>query len=389
MRRLPLFLAVAALWGGFSAQAEVSEEEFNELKAKYAALAEKVDGKRDTSWAERIGISGDFRYRYENIDEQGKDERNRSRIRARTAIKAALPNDIEVGLGLATGSKDPVSANVTIGGGGSSKEINLDLAYASWTGLSNTVLSGGKFKNPFIRPGGNGLLWDGDWRPEGLSVGWDNGSFFGTALGTWLDGDSEGGSEFAWGVQGGFKTDLGHATVMVGAGYFEIGVEGEQTVYGEPDDFFGNRGTCTDPVTPAGCTYDYNYEEVEVFAEVVTRLAGQAVRFFADYVQNQDADDHDTGWAVGVKLGKVKDTGKWEAGYLYQDLEADAVFGLLADSDFGGGGSDNKGHRMYIGYGLNKMAALQATYFINEANIAAGNPHDYDRFMLDIQFKYK
>jgi hypothetical protein len=44
---------------------------------------------------------------------------------------------------------------------------------------------------------------------------------------------------------------------------------------------------------------------------------------------------------------------------------------------------------MYIGYGLNKMAALQATYFINEANIAAGNPHDYDRFMLDIQFKYK
>ncbi|MDP6675002.1 MAG: putative porin [Gammaproteobacteria bacterium] len=389
MRRIPVILAAGALWVGFSAQAEVSDEEFNKLKAQYADLAEKVDGKSDSSWADRIGISGDFRYRYENIDEESKDERNRSRIRARTAIKAALLNDIEVGFGLATGSEDPVSANVTIGGGGSSKEINLDLAYASWTGLSNTVLTGGKFKNPFIRPGGNGLLWDGDWRPEGLTAGWDNGRFFGTAFGTWLDGDSKGGSEFAWGVQGGFKADLSGTTVMIGASYFDIGAEGEQTVFGEPDEFFGNSGTCVDPVTPADCTYDYNYEEVEVFVEVATRIAGQAVKFFADYVQNQDADDNDTGWAAGVKLGKAKDTGKWEAGYLYQDLEADAVFGLLTDSDFGGGGTDNKGHRMYIGYGLNKMAALKATYFINEVNVVSGNPNDYDRLVLDIQFKFK
>jgi len=388
MKKILMILIAGALLAGFSAQAEVSEEEFNELKTQYADLAEKVDGKSDASWADRIGISGDFRYRYENIDEEGEDERNRSRIRARTAIKAALPNDIEVGFGLATGGEDPVSANQTLGGGGSSKGINLDLAYASWTGLSNSVLTAGKFKNPLVRPGGNGLLWDGDWRPEGLTAGWDNGSFFGTALGTWLDGDSKGGSEFAWGVQGGFKADLSGTSVTVGASYFDIGAEGEETVFGDPDDFFGNSGTCTDPVTPAGCTYDFNYEEVEVFAEVATKIAGQSVKLFADYVQNQDADDNDTGWAAGVKVGKAKDTGKWEAGYLYQDLEADAVFGLLTDSDFGGGGTDSKGHRMYLGYGLNKMAALKATYFINEVDVST-NKHDYDRLMLDIQFKFK
>ncbi len=50
------------------------------------------------------------------------------------------------------------------------------------------------------------MLWDGDWRPEGLTAGWDNGSFFGTALGTWLEGDSKNDTVFAWGVQGGWKT---------------------------------------------------------------------------------------------------------------------------------------------------------------------------------------
>jgi hypothetical protein len=163
------------------------------------AVAAQVDERMAAvSWAERMRWKGDFRYRYENIDEQGKDGRNRSRIRARTALVADVTPTVEVGLGLATGGDDPVSANVTLGGGGSKKEINLDLAYFDWSGLANTHLLGGKFSNFLVKPQKTALLWDGDWRPEGLGMVWDNGTFFAQGLGTWLEGDSRNGTTFGW-----------------------------------------------------------------------------------------------------------------------------------------------------------------------------------------------
>ena len=127
------------------------------------ALEERVDA---MSWAERLSWKGDFRYRYENIDQEGRDGRNRSRIRARTSLIGQVSDTVEVGVGLATGGDDPVSSNQTIGGGGSSKDVKLDLAYFNWSGLENTNITGGKFSNFLIRPSKQGLMWDGDWRPE-------------------------------------------------------------------------------------------------------------------------------------------------------------------------------------------------------------------------------
>ena len=119
------------------------------------------------------------------------------------------------------------------------------------------------------------------------------------------------------------------------------------------------------------------------------KIADQPVKFFADFVKNQDADTNDTGWAAGAKVGNAKDAGQWAVGYVYQDLEADAAFGLTADSDFGGGGTDSKGHKLSAAYGLNKLTALKVAYFINEVDVASGSKSDYDRLQLDIQFKFK
>ena len=44
---------------------------------------------------------------------------------------------------------------------------------------------------------------------------------------------------------------------------------------------------------------------------------------------------------------------------------------------------------LYIAIGLNEMNALKATYLINEINTASINPNDYNRLMLDMQFKFK
>ncbi len=109
---------------------------------------------------------------------------------------------------------------------------------------------------------------------------------------------------------------------------------------------------------------------------------------FADYVNNSDADEFDTGWAAGLLVGGAKAKGTWEASYAYQDLEADAVLASLTDSDFGGGGTDNSGHVLRGAYALGDRWNLAFSYFINTIDENAGNEQDYDRLQLDMNFKY-
>ncbi|MBT8060358.1 MAG: hypothetical protein HKP16_00120 [Xanthomonadales bacterium] len=354
------------------------------------AVTEQVDERMAAvSWAERIRWKGDFRYRYENIDEEGKDGRNRSRIRARTNLEADLSPTLQVGVGLATGGDDPVSSNQTIGGGGSSKDIKIDLAYFEWTGLDNTSITGGKFKNYLIRPGGKGLRWDGDWRPEGLGAIWDNDRFYVQGLGTWLEGDSRNGTEFAWALQGGVKFKTGaDGTLSIGVGYTEFDVAGRTPLFGDQDDFYGNSFV-EDPNDPENLVFAYDYRNYEVFLDWKMKLGGHPFALFGNYTVNDEAPENDTGYLFGAKFGSAKDRGQWDVTYFYQKLEADATVGLLSDSDFGGGGTDAKGHVLSGTYAFHKSWNFKATYFINEIKLASGDPRDYDRLMLDLNYKFK
>ena len=109
---------------------------------------------------------------------------------------------------------------------------------------------------------------------------------------------------------------------------------------------------------------------------------------YADFVQNQDADDLDTGYIIGAKLGKAKNRGSWQVQYQYQDLEADATFGLFTDSDFMGGGTDGKGHKLGAAYALQKNWSLGFTYFDGTKGMDLGEDVDYSRLMIDTKFKY-
>jgi hypothetical protein len=371
--------------------------------ASDAALEEKIDERvaaqiddrmAAVSWAERIRWSGDFRYRYENIDQEGRDGRNRSRVRARTALEADLSPTLEVGFGLATGGDDPVSSNQTIGGGGSSKDIKLDLAYFNWKGIENTRITGGKFKNYLVRPGGKGLRWDGDWRPEGLGIVWDNGRFFAHGLGTWLEGDSRNGTEFGWALQGGMNFSTGeYGTLSVGVGYTQFDIAGRTPVYGDPDDFFGNSfipdPNDPNPDDPQSFVFAYDYRNYELFLDWKMTLGGHAFALFGNYTVNDEAPENDTGYLFGAKFGSAKDKGDWDITYFYEKLEADATVGLVADSDFAGGGTDAKGHVFSGTYAFHKNWNFKATYFINEIKLASGNPVDYERLMLDLNYKFK
>jgi len=134
--------------------------------------------------------------------------------------------------------------------------------------------------------------------------------------------------------------------------------------------------------------YLYDFEIAQVFAEFKSQVGELPLTLFVDYVQNQDADDYDTGYTAGAKLGKASDPGTWQVGYEYRDLEADAALGILVNSDFGGGGTDAEGHILSGGYAPAKRWNLKATYFINERDENAGDKKDFDRAQLDVNFKY-
>ena len=333
------------------------------------------------SWTEQIRLKGDFRYRHETIDAESASKRHRQRIRARPAIIADLSDELEVGFGIATGSDDPISTNQTLGDGFSSKSVALDLAYFSWdTPVEGLNWTAGKFKNPLHRTGDNGLLWDSDLRPEGTNLTYKNGPFSATALGLWAS-ESSGDDTFVLGGQGMWKAEIGSDTqLLVGAGYYDFSdTKGRPVLYdGDP------RGNSVD----AAGNYLYGYEELEIFTELSLNIADIPTRLFANYVQNLDADDYDTGYAVGGTMMFGQGSRPWDLTYIYQDLEADAVLGLFTDSDFIGGGTDGTGHIFRGSYGLTRNVSLGGTLFINERGGNLGTKEDYNRLQLDVEFKY-
>jgi hypothetical protein len=350
------------------------------------------------SWSDRISMNGDFRYRYERIDPEGSDTRRRNRIRARVNVLADVTDDVEVGFGLATGGDDPVSTNQTLGGGGSSKDVRLNLAYADWEVTDGLHLIGGKFKNPLYRVGKQALMWDGDWTPEGIAMAWKRDWFFVNAIGTFLESDSRSGNDsFSFGAQFGATGEFAGARLTGGVAYYSLPTKGKSTTFGDPSDpgdYFGNTAVQADgqacgTVDGESCVYLYDYMLTQLFAEAAFELGGWPTTVFADFVNNSDASENDTGWTIGTRLGQAKDRGQVQFSYFYAEKEADAMLGLLTDSDFAGGGTDNNGHFFKFDYGVSKNWTIGAQYFINETDVASGAKRDYNRLMLDAQWKWK
>ncbi len=124
-------------------------------------------------WVKSIKPFGDFRYRYESLDNTGDEvgnKRRRNRIRARLGFKAKVNEEWDAIFRIASGSTDtPTSTNQTLDGAFESKDLWLDLAYADWHPESYPGLNVylGKMKNPFYRVGKNQLIWYSDVNPEG------------------------------------------------------------------------------------------------------------------------------------------------------------------------------------------------------------------------------
>jgi len=353
-------------------------------------------GVQGANWWESLKLKGDLRYRHEMIDKQDKDARHRQRLRARFGIYGDISQYTKIGIRLATGSDDPVSTNQTLDGAFSTKQIGLDLAYFQTThdAFPGLTITGGKFKNPFFKPGSSQLIWDSDWNPEGgvisLMKGSDNFSLTLTGAGLWIDERSSGDDSYLAAGQGVARFHLNEkkTSVAVGGSFFNyVNAQGFEPFF-DNEDAMGNSVVLAEVDGDTVLHYSNDYEILEIFGQVTHTFEKTPVTVIGDFVTNTAADSLETGWLFGVKVGKAKKPGSWEFRYLYRKVEKDAVLGMFTDSDFRGGGTDTKGHEIGGALQLAKNTAFKLTYFIAEIGLEEEKTDDYGRLQADIQLKF-
>jgi hypothetical protein len=374
-----------------AAQPEKKEEPKEEGKKKEGAIPDILQ------WASKVGLYGDFRYRYEYIDDQSKtSDRNRNRIRARVGLNAKVNDEWNLGFRLATGegtqAGDPVSTNQTLGGSWGRRPIWLDLAFLNYhpQWAKGMDVFAGKIDFPFYRPAKNQLIWDHDLTSEGGAILYSRPLGEKTTInlgagGFWVVERATDVDTSFWGVQSYVKQQISGPTYVLGgaSGYWYPQLRGQPALslqwQSPTSNFFGNSNT--------GGLYTENYELFEPFCELGTQIGKMPVAVFGDYVVNAAASTKNTGWMVGGSLNKAKDPGSWQFDYDYREIQADAVVGQFNDSDFVGGGTGGRRHRFGFSYVLAKNVVPSLTYYLSQY-AGRNNNADYNRLQADVVVKF-
>ena len=408
------------------AQLQALQAKVEELEAQQKSQSEAQDKTLDAvaqtranvgEWVGRFQWKGDLRYRNETIDQEfTAQKRNRDRIRLRAGFFARVNDTVRVEMLAATdeavgGNGDARSSNVTLSDANSRKRLDLDVAYAEWTPNAYWKATLGKMRYPWARPTA-ALFFDNDINPEGVSLGWQQGTsgLFATAYYTQFAERATAADSTMAGGQFGWRGDLAPGTrLTVAAAYFDHGaVQGYNAVQNaDIANAFGNTTLTGAALCKAGTTAcianDFNV--IEGFAELAMQVGGRPLTFFAEYAKNNEAElapasagtsSLDTAYAGGVQFGRVSAARSWELAYLYQKIENDALYGQCIDSDFGGGVTGSQGHVLRFGYGFGRNFRINGTYFQNDTNIdvpttiagASIRDREYKRLQLDLNMTF-
>jgi hypothetical protein len=425
--------ALKAQLAALSAKIEALEKSQTQTKKTVDDAQATADRTADVVAQGRAALSfaGDLRYRNESFDVQYVDRnRQRDRIRARFNANFRVNDTITGQLGLSTGGDDPRSGNQTLTDTNARKAFGLDVAYVTWAPNASWKLTAGKQRYPWQRTGS--LFYDNDVNPEGMAIGYTKGNFFANAFYDWLAERalsfsnvtaSTNTDSIMFGAQVGYRIPFSDATrLTVAATYFDFdGVQGYNPLFGASS--FGNTTTtsasvCNRTLAAGTACLLSDYDIAEVFADLTTSVGGKPLRFFLDYAQNTAAEVNpvageklDTAYSAGISYGAAGAAkGTWELGLLYQQIEKDALFGQLLDSDFGDGNTDTKGFVLRGGYSVARNWTLNATLFLNDLsndvpqsvtvfNGATPTPldttiitgifdRDYKRLQLDLNFRF-
>jgi hypothetical protein len=180
----------------------------------------------------------------------------------------------------------------------------------------------------------------------------------------------------------------------------------------------GQNNGCSRTLAAGTACLLSDFDIMEASADLTATVGGKPLRFFIDYATNTAAeinptaqDELDTAYAAGIQYGGTSAArGTWDFGVLYQQIEKDALFAQLLDSDFGDGNTDTKGFVIRGGYTVARNWTLNATLFLNQlandvpqtvtvfnentaapydtTNVANVFDRDYKRLQLDLNFRF-
>ena len=356
-------------------------------------------------WIDSISFSGDLRLReeYVNFDNAnvciapatscGPDY-NRERFRLRFGTEITIGKFL-VGFRLASGTGQQVSANQTFTNLFSQKPIFIDRAYLRWNAADWISLTGGKMSLPFLWLPTTEIVWDDDIAPEGLAENLklkptDNLVIF-INLGQFVLNQVNADKNYPWmfGEQVGTELALGDATklTLAVADYYPTNIKKATLLGGTAVQQDGNSR-----VSAANSTLTSQFNVVDVTAQLATKVGPLPIAVMADLIRNtaKTTSGKNAGIQGGVILGKAAAAKTWEVAYFYKYSETDDTLADLADSDFGNGGTNRKGHITWAAYNFTKYLTAKAKFFstkvVNET-LAPGKD-SIDKLQLDMIIKF-
>lgn len=329
-------------------------------------------------WTSRVNISGDMRFRHENIDtdmsSKGVKE-SRQRIRARLKVAAKIDKGVDVGFRLVTGGGE-TSANETLEGSFSGKDVYFDRAFINWhpefaKGLTAIF---GKFKQPWYNVSSDGLIWDSDVNPEGVALKYKiNAGYVDlVATGGYFileDGDTVKSK----GRNDGFSDDLN---------MFHAGLNASMVFTDAIKGTLGSNAYIYNKESKVGKFINSNAIEIyEVAGRVDFDTGFIPVYIHGQYAQNASADEkEDVAWLAGFGAKR----GPFNMYYNYRDTQKYAVADTFNDSDFATGKTESRGHKVKFSYKIGKNFATGVAYYATEKYDGI----NIDTLQLDLKAKF-
>jgi hypothetical protein len=345
---------------------------------------------------------------FPNVNTQ--EDFNRTRLRLRFGATAKVADTVSAGFRISTGSTSgPTSTNQTLGQNFNKYTVVLDRGYLTlkpWYWLS---LTGGRIANPFFS---TDLVWADDLNFEGVAAKYSQlltPEFTAFASAGWFplrtDNPLQTASRDLEGFQLGFNWNLTPTTEfkLAAATYRYRGMEGQLETdlrYGPPPATdYGTRseyptgmrqrgntlfmlnalGSNLDPLTTTYWGLASGFRELNLTTSLdIAKFDPVHAVLTGDYVKNlafnrgtmssragtNIVDGKDNGYMARLLVGypNTVHSGEWNVSLAYRYLGSDAVLDAFTNSDFGLGGTNNKGYILGLNYGLDNNAWLSARW---------------------------
>jgi len=372
-----------------------ANEVLNETKqeVEQQAMAVKAGDSQLPRWIEKMDVKGSLRLRHHMSTVHPGEDDNKQRLKFSIGATTEVNDKVKLGFGLATGSSDsPTSTNQDLESEFQSKNIWLDYAYAEYEPTEWLTFKGGKFKSPFLH---TDMLLDGDIRFDGFAAKATHKilqdsdmptELFLTAGYFPIDNNSAGESDvYLTVIQGGKKVKFGDfAKLKSGLAYYNFhGLEGYSKAALAED-----KGTNT--AIAGGIANDFQIISPIMKLTFNDLLGfGFPVSVIGEYAQNLviDNDDDNDAWRASIEFGgKVTKKEDWQLKVHYSRIERDAFFDAFPDGDFNGGGTNARGWRTNLNYGVADNIVLGINYY--STAVVTGAENDEQILQGDIVLKF-